>query len=395
MLLGPEGSAEVSLGAEETAGRLLSRGDEELARTLAAAAARPEDRSTLLWLLIRGFHLMSHRRQCELVLHTVRGFAALPTTEMAEVFMAVAPRVRAARRGWKHAKPQQVYLGGASSSSSSSKKPAASTLEEDGDEGCVPAFVGIRGRREADPATVEMLDAIEVALRRLKRSERCRLYRRLDKGVSEGLTPSVFASMLAELPREEVRALEDWLVDEGGISKASVRQLFSVLLQASAAKDAVCSVGGRLADRADAVWAGLSEDFRNGDDNRVWRDWLQGELNSPRESLAGESTFSHGPASRLTVVSKAALTARRLAAESERRRQAEAAPARAAGGYLNGDDQQLKAASPPRRASCQLHCPPSTFLWKDAPCAAVQPTPSGETAAAGGPRASLGVQFGL
>jgi len=255
---------------------------------------------------------------------------------------------------------------------------------------CIPAFVGTHGRREADAATVDMLDAVEVALRRLTRSERRRLYRRLDKGVTEGFTPAVFASMLAELPREEVRALEAWVVDEGGMSEAAARRLFSVLLQATAAKHAVCGVGESLAGGADALWAGISEDFARDDENGHWVDWLQGRqpsTNSPRDSLAGESTASSRHTPRLSVVTKSVLAGRRLASEAEERRRAgEAQP----GGYPAEDSQQSRPGQSERRSSCQLHCPAPAFLWSDAP-KAVPPIVNKTSV----DRASLGEQFGL
>lgn len=390
MLLGPEGRVETCLGAEETAARLLSRGDEELTRTLSAAAANPEDRSTLLWLLIRGFHLMSHRRQCELVLRTCRGFSALSAAEQAEVFLSIVPRVRKARRGWQNAKPRPVYRGNVSADSGSQQDN--SIIAEVKQEGHVPPLVGTQGRRDADSGTVEMLDAAEVALRRLKQSELRRLYRRLDRGISEGLPPTCFAKMLAELPLDEVRALEAWVVDEGGMSESGARQLFNTMLQATAAKDAVCDVGEKLADRADAVWAGLAKEITVGDEGGFWPEWLQGRhssTNSPRDSLAGESAVSsrsRGGWKQLRVVTKAALNARRIAAEAEMQRTAVLQQ----GGYPDEDVPPPRSMLHERgRTACQLHCPADRFLWG---IASASVAPASETSVH---RKKLGEDFGL
>lgn len=383
MLLGPTGRAETCLNAEQTAARLLSRGDAELARTLVAAISRLEDRSTLPWHLVRGFHLMSHQRQCGLVLHTIRGFLALPLAEQAEAFLTVAPRIRTARRGWADAKPRPIYHSVAAGTSSADSMARI----DDDNEGLVPPLVGTHGRCEAEAATVDFLDAVEVALRRLKRSEQRRLHRRLDKGISEGVTPGVLARMLVALPPEEVRSLEAWVVDEGGMSESGAREFFNTLLQVTAAQDAVRDVGERLASGADAVWAGLDV---------PWKDWLQGQqphfVDSPRGSAAGSSASTvgghHSRASRLSVVTRAALTARKLAADAEAYRTG-VHP----GGLGQRDAQPMDAVSSERsvsfkRTSCQLHCPASAFLWSSTPCVT---TAASKTAGS----TALGEQFGL
>merc|ERR1719362_1290728 len=182
MILGPHGSSKTSPGPKNTAERLLSRDDFEIVRTLISAAHRLEDRSTLLWLIVRGFHLMRWKQQCAIVVRFLRGFSQLAADEQASIISKFAPRIRTARRG------------------------------------CAPhsqfPMVGPIGRKEADETIVEFLDVFEASLLRLSEVNRERLHRRLDAAVTAALTPTVWARLLAKLQPNEVQDLQAWVVDE-------------------------------------------------------------------------------------------------------------------------------------------------------------------------------------
>lgn len=326
---------------EEVAARLIGRGDEELARTLTSAAARPQDKSSTLWLLTRSFHLLSHRRQCELVLRSIRGFVALPPPEQAQAVKSVAKRIRSARAGWKEAAERHL-----------------ASIDNDHEEWLYP-FVGTVGRTKADPNMVELLDAMEAALRRLQQGERRRLHRRLDKGVSEGITPRVFARLLAELPEEEVVALEAWLVDEGALTADAARKLFGALTKAAVAGGTVLGVGEQLADDANALWSGLAEDIANTGVEDFWPDWLQGtsSTGSPRDSISQEDS-PH----RVKVISTAAFAAgNRKTMDGRRSSGGDAGASGECGGSPSSAAGDTARA--PRRSSVQLHCPAQAFLW--------------------------------
>mmetsp|Transcript_57061 Transcript_57061/g.107495 ORF Transcript_57061/g.107495 Transcript_57061/m.107495 type:complete len:420 (-) Transcript_57061:197-1456(-) len=342
MLFTPKGRSDFAQPPEETAARLIGRGDVELARTLTSAATRPEDRSSMLWLLVRGFHKVSHRLQCELVLRTIRGFAELPPSEQAQVVESVAPRIRVARAGWQEAAERHL-----------------ASKEHGQDEWLYP-LVGTIGRSKADVEVVELLDSIEAALRRLQQHERRRLHRRLDQGVSEAFKARVFARLLSELPHEEVVALETWLVDEGALTADAARQLFGALTQAAVAGGTVLGVGEKFADDANALWADLAEDFVKTGVDEFWPQWLQGHSSSSTSPRGQED-----PAQRFKVVSTVAVAAARANAAEGRRSSGGGGSAGPAASGENSSAAGLpgELGRPSRRSSVQLHCPAQTFLW--------------------------------
>jgi len=323
MILGPLGQAKTGPGPRSTADRLLSRDDFEFVRTLISAAHRLEDRSTLLWLIVKGFHLMGWRQQCAIVVRFLRGFSLLPAEEQATVISKLAPRIRIARHG----------------SSPNSPFP----------------LVGPTGREEADATMVEFLDVFEASLLRLSEGNRQRLHKRLDAAVTAALTPAVWARLLAKLQPDEVQALEAWVVDEGALPADSASKLFLALSAAGHAEDTASYA-------ADSLWKHLFEDFQNGDVDSFWAVWAQGTNDEDAESKSDGASMSgscrlYVPAQNLPAFfddSPADMTA----TPANERRQRKTMSVR-----MNNSDRANTATLALRRTTvCQLHCASKGFI---------------------------------
>lgn len=333
-------------GAKDVAETLLKCKDEELARRIASAANRIDDESSLLWQLAGDFHLISRKKQIDIVERFVKGFVQLSSSEQAKTVQALAPSVRVARQGWAEgAKKKKVGRGRTSTHS-----------PEDTENASFPSLVGAKGRREADSTMVELLDQLEASLRRLAQEDRDRLYRRMDRAVSSAFSPIVLGRMLAHLPSEEVHAIERWVVDEGALPSGAAARLFGALV-------GVQKAGGFLQDAVDDVkvgaeelWVHLSEEFASQPEeiNDSWANWLKGRPPSPStQSVLGD--FDEDDA--VSVI-------------SERRQSAPKALSVASLGRRSVVSAQLGGGSsastaPRKRHSCQLHCPASLFLFSD------------------------------
>ncbi|CAJ1371879.1 unnamed protein product [Effrenium voratum] len=197
-----------------------------------------------------------------------------------------------------------------------------------------------------------------LGLRQMAEEDRSRLHRRMDRAVSTSLTPIVLGRMLSHLPAEEVKAIEQWVVDEGALPASAARRLFGALAGAQQA-------GGFLQDAVDGVrlgaeelWVRLSEEFasRPEEINGSWANWLQGRPPSPSaQSVAGDldeddavSVVSMGRRRTVSALAKAAAKA--------------PAPRMSLGPQLGGGYPSL-AKQGPKRNSCQLHCPAALFLF--------------------------------
>lgn len=336
-------------GAKDVAETLLKCKDEELARCIASAAVRIDDQSSLFWQLTGDFHLISRKKQIDIVERFVKGFVQLSSSEQAKAVQALAPRVRVARQGWAEgARKKKVGRGRTSTHSG-----------EDTENASFPSLVGAKGRREADSTIVELLDQLEASLRRLAQEDRDRLYRRMDRAVSSAFSPIVLGRMLAHLPSEEVHAIERWVVDEGALPSGAAARLFGALV-------GVQKAGGFLQDAVDDVkvgaeelWVRLSEEFASQPEeiNDSWANWLKGRPPSPStQSVLGD--FDEDDAvSVISETRRQSAPAKALSVASLGRRSV--VSAQLGGGYSSA------STAPRKRHSCQLHCPASLFLFSD------------------------------
>ncbi|CAK9080476.1 unnamed protein product [Durusdinium trenchii] len=337
--------------AKDVAERLLRCKDEELARKMAKAADRIDDETSLLWKLSRDFYLISRKKQIDLVERFVKGFVQLPSSEQAKAVLALAPRVRLARRGWAE---------GAKKSKDGRGRPSVRTGEESPKAGdlCFPPLVGARGRREADSSVVALLDQLDSSLRRLAVEDRERLHRRMDRAVSSSFSPIVLARMLAHLPSEEVHSIERWIVDEGALPPAAAARLFGALLNVQQAGGILQDVVDDVKVGAEELWVRLSEEFASQPEeiSGSWSNWLKGRPPSPSaQSVIGD--FDDDDA--MSVTSRLSW-APSMASPSGRR--SSVVSAQLGGGYSS-------SSAPRKRLSCQLHCPASLFLFSDKPIA--------------------------
>lgn len=233
--------------------------------------------------------------------------------------------------------------------------------------------MGARGRREADSTIVGLLDSLDGALRCLADEDRARLHRRMDRAVSSACTPVVLGRMLTHLPVDEVKAIEKWVVDEGALPPPAAARLFGALMGAQKA-------GGFLQDAADGLyltaedlWVRLSKEFASQPEeiSDSWSNWLQGRAPSPgAQSVVGndfdEALGTLRPCSlddNVSVVPSMS-SRRHTAPTASSLGRRSIGPALPGGGYGS-----LSSAGPllaKKRASCQLHCPASAFLFTDA-----------------------------
>lgn len=341
--------------AKDTAESILRCNNQDLARRIADAAQSLEDEDSLLWTLARNFHLISRKKQIDLVERCVKGFVELPPEDQAKAVLALAPRIRAARRGWAEGSSKKKKKD--KSRGRESTRPA----EEPG--AGFPPLVGARGRREADSTIVGLLDSLDGELRCLADEDRARLHRRMDRAVSTNCTPLVLGRMLTHLPVDEVKAIEKWVVDEGALPPPAAARLFGALIGAQKA-------GGFLQDAADGLylsaedlWVRLSKEFASQPDeiSDSWSNWLQGRPPSPgAQSVLGNdfdeddnvSVAPSMPSRRHTAPTPSSLGRRSIG------------PAQPGGGY--GSLSSAGSLLAKKRASCQLHCPASAFLFTDA-----------------------------
>eukprot|EP00931_Biecheleriopsis_adriatica_P109159 TRINITY_DN83415_c0_g1_i1.p1 TRINITY_DN83415_c0_g1~~TRINITY_DN83415_c0_g1_i1.p1 ORF type:complete len:479 (-),score=110.47 TRINITY_DN83415_c0_g1_i1:130-1566(-) len=346
--------------AKDTAEKLLGLKDEELAKVLSKAIQRLDEQHTPLWTLVRSFNLVSRKKQIDLVERFVKGFVAMPVSEQAATFHALSPRVRAARRGWSEGSSKSKKKG-----KSLEVIPEQVIPEQENANRPFPAFVGARGRREADRVIVELLDTLDESLRLIASEDRARLHRRLDRAVSASFTPIVLAKMFAKLPPDEVKCLEKWLVDENALPAPAAQRLFSALTSAQQAGSLVEKAVDGVYLGADALWAQMARislEFATGPDeiDGNWKKWLQGRAPSPSKSVLGDMVDEDDVVS---VYSTSSTRGRAAAPSSSSKSRGSIGPAVLGGGY--GVSSAMPSTSGAKRASCQLHCPASLFLFAD------------------------------
>lgn len=334
--------------AQETATRLLSRDSQELARTLLYAANVPEEHSSALWQLVRGFHGLDRKQQAKLIVRSVKGFAAMPPEEQAEALGALAPKFRKVRRGW-------------------AKVPVK--------EGDWPPLVGAKGRLIGDTALVELLDAVDAALRQLQPLDRRKLHRSLDAAFTEEITPIVLARLLAALTAKQVKSLEDWVVEEGALGRDSAHRIFQALCQAGSAGEAALEARCRFAQ--------LSLELSG--DTWSLKNWLEGRSTSPTPSM--RSTLDLGEEvsrsqTRRRSAGRALPNGGVYVANASADDIAESAEEEAA-------NARRAAAASMQRASVRLHCPPEKFLFGEVS------EKSSFSAVSPGVSANLALAFGL
>eukprot|EP00439_Symbiodinium_sp_Y106_P074029 s2027_g14.t1 len=236
-------------------------------------------------------------------------------------------------------------------------------------------------------------------LRCLADEDRARLHRRMDRAVSTNCTPLVLGRMLTHLPVDEVKAIEKWVVDEGALPPPAAARLFGALIGAQKAggflqavmqlvsmgqatleakiqelqeeqkanRAALAELQGPAADglylSAEDLWVRLSKEFASQPDeiSDSWSNWLQGRPPSPgAQSVLGNdfdeddnvSVAPSMPSRRHTAPTPSSLGRRSIG------------PAQPGGGY--GSLSSAGSLLAKKRASCQLHCPASAFLFTDA-----------------------------
>lgn len=361
---GDFGEAVRAKQAKDTAERVLLGKDEELARVVVKAACRLEEQNSILWELANNFYLISRKKQILLVERFVKGFATLPAAEQAKGMLALAPRVRAARRGWS----QDNFMSEAKKKTDKKSSRSRGALGEASLALPLASLVGARGRREADVHIVRLLDAIDASLRRMAEEDRNRLFRRMDRAVSSSFTPVVLARLLAQLPPEEVQAFESWVVDERALPPAAARRLFAALTSAQTAGTLMSEVAEDLSAGADALWARLSADFASRPDeiDSSWTNWLQGRPPSPGAgSVLADAQCDEDD---LLSVHSAPAGRRRATfagggASSSSSSKGSIGPAMLGGGYTQGSSRRAPSPQSRRKGSCQLYCPAEMFLW--------------------------------
>ncbi|OLP84806.1 hypothetical protein AK812_SmicGene34276 [Symbiodinium microadriaticum] len=229
-----------------------------------------------------------------------------------------------------------------------------------------------RGRREADSTIVGLLDSLDGAIsymnfvierRRDPEMLMFAIAQGMDRAVSSACTPVVLGRMLTHLPVDEVKAIEKWVVDEGALPPPAAARLFGALMGAQKA-------GGFLQDAADGLyltaedlWVRLSKEFASQPEeiSDSWSNWLQGRAPSPgAQSVVGNDFDEDDNVSVVPSMSSRRHTAPTASSLGRR----SIGPALPGGGYGS-----LSSAGPllaKKRASCQLHCPASAFLFTDA-----------------------------
>lgn len=217
-------------GIEGAAKDLLDQGPAKLARIAVRASYKLIDRSTDLWLVVQGFHLLSSPMRCGIINGLVRGFAALKPADQAKFASYYIPRMRILRRGWEEVRGHDT----------------------------IPGLVGSIGRREADPHLVSFVDTVETTLRRLNHYERKEAWQTLDIALSESLSPVVLARLFAAMGRADTEVLEAWIVEEDALSREAAQRFFNALRNASSSEQRISQLASSGADSLRSAWETLA-----------------------------------------------------------------------------------------------------------------------------------------
>lgn len=233
MLCGPSANAVVNdRGIEGSAKDLVNKGPAKLARMAVRSSYKLIDRSTDLWLIVQGFHLLSSPVRCAIISGLVRGFAALKPADQAKFASFYIPRMRVMRLGWQEVRGNDT----------------------------IPGLVGRIGRKEADPHLVVFVDTVEASLRRLGPRDRREAWNTLDVALSESLSPVVLAKLFVEMKPADAEALEAWIVEEEALAPDAARRFFNALKNASSSEQRLSQLASAGVDSLRSAWETLAVD---------------------------------------------------------------------------------------------------------------------------------------